>query len=167
MRTDSLVMKVLPFFWCQLFLGYILQSFTFEKQVLCLESPKNRKKDVPSVQSLQSSFPFCLTCLGAVCRTYSLNLIANVAELTKTTWGCNGDTCSTAQSYDLLVSLLAANVLCSCWKPGKRRETFLCYVFKKEKQTWCEVHVLHLWLSHKRVRLLCHSAEKPSMNTLP
>lgn len=55
--TDVLVMKVLPLFWCQLFLANILQSFTFEKHVLCLESPKNRKKNVQPFSLFPAPIP--------------------------------------------------------------------------------------------------------------
>lgn len=72
----------------------------------------------------------------------------------------------TAQSCNLLVSLVAANIFLHGFKKENRKEPFLCYVCLEEKQTWDEVHALHLWLRHKKVRLLCYSDEKPSMHAL-
>lgn len=68
--------------------------------------------------------------------------------------------CLTAQSNNLLVSLVPANIFLHSFKQEHRKETFLCH----ERKTWHEAQVLLLWLSHKRFRLLCYSDEKPSMH---
>lgn len=160
-----LLWKCFFFFWCQLFLGYTLQSITSEKRVLCLESLKKRKKLFQLFSPSLIPIPI-LSHLSHCCQcNKELKSNSQCGRLTKTAWRCNGGTFWQLKVIIFLSVLYQPILFLHGFKQEHRKETFPCCIFLKEKQTWDEVHVL--WLSHKRIRLLCYLGEKPRTHTLP